>query len=136
MSTMQTWLRLVYAAILMSFVIGCDREREFWEGPGGRTVSIVYNLRNCLSAHLLDYDSSMLDSDAISSKVIEDCKKDIPGIFKQNERGQIIDAWERPLRIEISPDNKDGRPRVRVWSMGENGLDENGNGDDILRVKF
>lgn len=41
----------------------------------------------------------------------------------------LIDAWGREImwRIEASTDG----PRLILWSLGSNGLDENGIGDDV-----
>ena len=52
-------------------------------------------------------------------------------LFVKDEAGESYldgdshDAWGRPFRYEI----RDGRPFV--WSIGANGQDEKGAGDDI-----
>lgn len=40
-----------------------------------------------------------------------------------------VDAWNQPLQYV-----RDHQGNTIVWSVGPNGVDENGNGDDIRRV--
>lgn len=44
-----------------------------------------------------------------------------------NEKGEFVDAWGHPLVIKASASGD----AVRAYSVGENGIDENGKGDDI-----
>lgn len=47
-----------------------------------------------------------------------------------NSRGSMIDRWGTPFRfkIETSPG---GKPRLKVYSCGPNGEDDDGGGDDL-----
>jgi hypothetical protein len=52
--------------------------------------------------------------------------------------GELLDVWGRPLRVTVTFTDKDtsrlgssGAARFKIWSMGPNGKNENGGGDDI-----
>lgn len=47
-----------------------------------------------------------------------------------NAKGQPIDPWGRPLRVAFSPGNN-GAHRYHIWSVGPDGIDQQGAGDDI-----
>jgi len=47
-----------------------------------------------------------------------------------NAKGQPVDAWGQPLRVSYSP-TAHGSRHYLVWSIGVDGTDENGQGDDI-----
>jgi hypothetical protein len=52
--------------------------------------------------------------------------------------GELLDAWGRPLRVAVTLPIENtnrsgwsGAVRFRIWSVGPDGKDEGGNGDDI-----
>jgi hypothetical protein len=54
------------------------------------------------------------------------------------EAGELLDAWRRPLRVAVTlpvgntnHSSWSGIVRFRIWSLGPNGKDEDGSGDDI-----
>lgn len=57
-------------------------------------------------------------------------KPDLRDSDAVNTIGQPVDAWGQPLRIAFDP-NAHGARRYLVWSIGPNGVDEGGRGDDI-----
>jgi hypothetical protein len=45
----------------------------------------------------------------------------------------LVDGWHRSYRFQIRPNDAScGCLLVRIWSIGSNGTDENGDGDDVL----
>jgi len=53
------------------------------------------------------------------------------GVPEVDESGPILDGWGRRLRLKLKPDPEPyGLPYI-VYSVGPNGLDEGGGGDDM-----
>ncbi len=45
----------------------------------------------------------------------------------------FMDVWKHPLRFRFERvDTLSGKAEVMVWSIGPNGIDENGKGDDLV----
>ena len=58
--------------------------------------------------------------------------------------GLLVDAWGRPFLVRLrntqkggdTPDSQISPPSVLVWSAGSNGINEDGQGDDINGPRF
>lgn len=65
-------------------------------------------------------------------------------VVKEADNGQlrVIDPWGRPFKVQArgvrhyqeccAPYFQFGRHRIRIWSVGPNGIDDRGEGDDII----
>lgn len=51
---------------------------------------------------------------------------DVGGRKVLNKRGEMVDAWGRPLAVLVGEDGS-----VMLYSFGKNGLDDKGGGDDV-----
>ena len=63
---------------------------------------------------------------------------------RQDDLGRVRDPWDQPFRILLDtnfnnamtlPNGERHKGRVAVWSIGKNGKDEFGGGDDISTLK-
>ena len=75
------------------------------------------------------------------------CRRVSPELFRisggrKDKRVRIIDVWGKPIKVQIRRKNGNGESAapyfrfgdnwIRVWSVGPNGIDECGGGDDIV----
>ncbi|QDV09153.1 Bacterial type II secretion system protein G [Planctomycetes bacterium Poly30] len=79
----------------------------------------LFRISDELFNHMLENGGLPESLEALRSKA--------PELFDQG--GALLDAWGRPFRY--SPQEGGG---FRVWSLGPNGEDEGGDGDDLLRA--
>jgi|GEM_PF-5179538 len=139
-------------AIMSVLEYGCRQPEKYHEGP----IYVLYNnitgLRDLLVVEIDDHGALLNDlknDDDINRPSIigELTRNDLDFIGRLKmvklENGVLVDPWGRKLRIQISirPESslspKDLRRfSLRVWSVGKNGIDENGSGDDINSWSF
>ena len=110
-----------------------------YSGRAGYVLTDVQATSYALAIHLRDLEPSDLK---LSRREIVNLSKRLALKYLDefsNRRGihvlpdgGILDDWGNPLRIKITLSGS-STPVItlRVWSIGENGVDENGNGDDV-----
>lgn len=135
------WERIVLVTVVLStcMQLGCKRKGGFeWEGMDGKALAGVNVVHDCLAVHLMDREAGTLDGGTLLRKLIDQCRAEFGNSqdvhFKSD--GTIVDVWGRALRIELIDSGTEvGKHRLKVWSLGKNGIDEQGTGDDILSGK-
>lgn len=101
-----------------------------------RLLTALQALHDCIALHVIERTITCVDkANAALPEIINHCKKEVGtplDAIQYAENGKIVDCWGRPLQIQISGGSKAaGGLRLRIWSLGRNGRDEQGKGDDV-----
>ena len=123
-----------YYLVFIFLFFGC-KEQAFQNTKIDRLRISINSLHAGIIAQLLDYKDSNLSNEELIKLVVpivfKDYKPYLYGV-KLDSNGLLIDMWGNPLKIElIKLKNDDGALIVKIWSLGENGKNENGDFDDI-----
>ena len=91
--------------------------------PAERTSAAISSVRVALQVYFYEHDSAYPDS----LSALSDPTEAFPdGVLEGSALPD--DGWSRPLRYAVDP-AKDG---YRLWSVGPDGIDQEGAGDDIV----
>ena len=110
-----------------------------YSGLAGYVLTAVRATSYALATHLRDFES--IDLNLSRSEMLKLHKHIV--LRYQSEfsgwrgvrvlpNGEILDVWGHPLRIRVLNTGRDDTVlTLRVWSIGKNGIDEHGFGDDV-----
>ena len=127
-------------ALVIAFLFGgCDSRshtRAELEGNVGKTMVAVTTLRAGIVSHWRDHKEEHQEDHVIFKIVLDECIRESSGKLSYlniDEHKTVCDLWGHPLMFKlIGKDLRTGDIRIKVWSIGKNGLNENGSGDDIV----
>ena len=114
---------------------GIDRKLDTHGSMRSMVWIISMAMKNAKNKNLLNYLNSLSDTKDIPRildyEVIELIFKDSIGRPTSFRDKKLLDTWERPIIITLTT-NRSGKVGITMHSFGENGIDENGEGDDII----
>ena len=123
--------------LLCYFLFGCHHKQPNFIGITGAVLADIETLHDCLVVHINDLrETKHWESDEQLVRFASlECRDDLGSLKNlhiQND-GTIVDYWGRKIHLKIiTIGSLTERPKVKIWSSGSNGIDENGDGDDIV----
>jgi hypothetical protein len=148
---MRKVLLILSGAVFITLFLGCGGTFHSHEGPIYVLHTELMNLRNFLVFQLAEnenvlhtlHDGQNINESAIIEPLVRDERKYLAQ-FKEIKilNGVFTDSTGQKLVIQIVPrkvDNQSKNKRgfdIRIWSLGKNGIDEGGRGDDINSWAF
>ncbi len=120
---------LLFASVTVAFCLKPIVRLEPAESESARRLTMWGGLvREVFSRHPDKFEKSILDTEVFGWAVEALGKVDLE--FSTLK----IDSWGHSIKLEYLTDLA-GQKVVRIWSIGENGVNERGLGDD-LELKF
>lgn len=130
MNIQQLMLTVMCMAIVTT--LGCTKRSQFnFEGRDGGLLAEIEIVRDCVNVHYTESNLKDQNNDQLLRASVHACISEFKSFkyLKLRDNDVILDPWGQPLRYRIL--NRNTRIPVQVWSIGRNGVDENGGGDDI-----
>jgi len=142
---------MLSGVVVITLFLGCGGTFYSHEGPIYVLHTELMNLRDFLVLRLAEnenllhtlHDGQNINEGPIIEPLVGDQRKYL-GLFKEVKilNGVFTDSTGQKLVIQIVPrkvDNQSKNKRdfdIRIWSLGKNGIDEGGLGDDINSWEF
>jgi hypothetical protein len=121
-------LATLVAGTLAGFCLfACDVDSDAQDNAKRRTRSKMEILDSALQSYKDDRGIYPTTSESLKSLLGAGIQK----AYLRESGSILMDEWGNPF-VYISPDPRKGQTTFRLYSVGPNGIDEGGAGDDLM----